>query len=410
MLTNRYTRIAIAAASAMLLACVGGYSPQVAAQSQSAGPVATASHFRPSGSMTVSRASQLAVGLSDGKVLVVGGLSTARSGIDRKKAEIYDPSSGTFHSTGSLVSIDQPGNAVLMPDGTVLVYGIRENWRSEDETTPEFVTEIFDPNSGKFSLAPAMNDDRARPSVTPLKDGSLLFAGGEPHDPRYQMGVSSTATAEVYEPKSRTFSKVASMHEQRTRHSATLLDDGAVLIAGGMNSNGFLGSADIYDPATRQFRVTGSMTTPRADHGAARLADGRVIIFGGATSGGGTVLATEVYDPKTGRFSPSGEMYDPGIGTYGRREIVSMRAASLQNGSILMMNVANVGGTLKIQRATYVEIYDPQTGRSKVIDGHFTPREWCSVTPLKNGDVLITGGEDPDKSSIVYSSAELYLP
>ena len=130
-------------------------------------------------------------------------------------------------------------------------------------------------------------------------------------------------------------------------------------------------------------------------------------MIGGSTQCGGSLLTTELYDPMTGRFVKSGELYAPGIGYYGRYEI-SQSAVVLPNGSIWLIEVANVGGNFRIKRASYVEIYNPTTGRSMRLDEPPTPREGSSATLLESGSVLISGGENPDKSTPL-SSAELYI-
>ena len=416
------TRRGLAAAIVFYVATVSGASAETQrTQGFPKETVAATDHnaFRTTGSMTVAREGHLAVRLSDGRVLVLGGLNAeapdvigalgAPAGIDSKTTEIYDPNSGTFRSTAPMSSIDRPHTAVLMHDGSVLVYGKKANWRAADQTTPEFGSEIYDPASEKFGPGPAMNEDRAFPSATVLGDGSVLFAGGSPDDPRYQMGVSATSSAELFDPKSRAFSKVGAMHEARSKMSATILENGTVLVAGGLNQDGFLASAEIYDPTTHQFRATGAMSVPRGGHLAIRLSNGKVLILGGATTGGGTVLATEVYDPQSGTFSKGGELHDPGIGSYGRHEVRNTGGILLSGDRVWMMNAATVGN-LRRTHVTYLEIYDPKESKSIVIDKGFVPRQWASVTGLAGGQVLIAGGENPDNSSEVYSSAELFVP
>jgi hypothetical protein len=224
----------------------------------------------------------------------------------------------------------------------------------------------------------------------------------------YEPGLDGATEVELYDPKDRSFSKAASMHEPRIDHSATVLENGTVLIAGGRNVRGMLSTAEIYDPVTGMFHPTGSMSEPREGHRDFRLSDGRVLLIGGATEGGGSLLTTELYEPNTGRFVRSGELYAPGVGSYGRYEIVSQRAVLLPDGSILLLEVANVGGSgFGLNRATYLEIYDPTTGHSRRLEVHPTPRERGNAVLLESGNVLIFGGEDPKYSPL--SSAEVFI-
>jgi Galactose oxidase, central domain len=139
-----------------------------------------------------------------------------------------------------------------------------------------------------FTPTGNMMTPRGGHSATLLLNSKVLIAGG------------GSASAELYDPSTGTFAATGNMITPRQRHRATLLYDGRVLIIGGFlnNGNSPLASAELYDPSTGIFTVTGSMLTPRGWHTATLLYDGRVLVAGAGTP--------ELYDPATGTFAPTG--------------------------------------------------------------------------------------------------------
>src|SRR5215467_10708194 len=187
----------------------------------------------------------------------------------------------------------------------------------------------------------------------------------------------------------------------RFSHTATLLRNNQVLIAGGMQRNGvWLSSAELFDPASERFIVAGSMTAPRAGATATLLENGKVLIAGGATSPGASLSSAELFDPATGVFVATGSM------STARAHAV---AVPLQDGKVLIAGGATAGDN---QRTTSAELYDPVQGRFIPVGSMQTPRSANTAVRLKDGRVLVTGGmsygDFPNPE--IEASAEIYDP
>jgi hypothetical protein len=170
-----------------------------------------------------------------------------------------------------------------------------------------------------------------------------------------------------------------------------LLGDGRVLVAGG---GAYTPSAELYDPATNRWTPTGSMSVDRYDFTATLLRDGRVLVVGGysLSSVGRSTASAELYDPATGRWTPTGSLRTP------RR---NHTATLLPGGTVLVAGGFNADGWLRS-----AEVYDPARGRWSRVAPMTTAREHASAVLLGTGRVLVAGGGNPS----ALQSAELYDP
>jgi hypothetical protein len=203
--------------------------------------------------MTSPRYTHTATLLANGKVLIASG-SDGSSGLSNSSAELYDPSSGVFSATGMMGVTRYSPTATLLSNGKVLLSG--------GDSDPVTTAELYDPASGTFTATGSMTSGRASYSATLLLDGRVLIAGGIKafSNPQY-----SLSNAEVYNPSGGTFVPAGNLSAARYYHTATLLQDGTVLLTGGESDSGELASADLYDPATRASTATGKMLAARSE-------------------------------------------------------------------------------------------------------------------------------------------------
>jgi hypothetical protein len=237
-----------------------------------------------------------------------------------------------------------------------------------------------------FMPAGSMSTPRVFHTATLLLDGRVLVAGGT-------YGNLAQQTAELYDPTTRTFSLTGMMLTARTWHTSTLLADGRVLIAGGRNGAGVIqSSAELYDPLTGSFTPTGNMTTPLTGHAAAPLNNGKVFIVGGLSTSG-PVFSTG-----------DGQLYDPATGTFTSIETpvnslqqLTVTATSLPDGRIL---VAPGPITRTLSEGEYERgaVYDPLSNTFAFVGSpgrSGAAGYWHTASLLQNGSVLACRRRNP---------------
>jgi hypothetical protein len=316
MTTPRANAAAIRLRDGRVLICGGtatGEIGGVLASAELYDPVART--FTPTGSMTVPRIGQTITMLRDGRVLLTGGDQNAGYRSQLASAEIYDPATGIFSATGSMSTPREGHTATMLRDGRVLVVGGSPNGI---QTTGS--AEVYDPSSGAFSHVGHLHQPRVAHVAALLGTGQVLIAGGG----RGGMpgGYISYNTAELYDPATSSFTAMhARMKSDRVGAAAVKLNDGRVLIVGGksgrmmtsrisnLSSLTPLNTAEIYDPEAGAFIRTGDMSAPHYLTTATLLDNGDVLVVGGWTIRGPLVVGmrdAEVYLPETNVFSHAG--------------------------------------------------------------------------------------------------------
>jgi hypothetical protein len=367
---------ALAVFCALVLLAVATSIPPAPGQLVSTGNTATA------------RFSHTATLLRNGKVLVAGGM--ARNGVWLDSAELYDPSSGRFTPAGQLHSHRAGATATLLPSGKVLIAG-----GTDGSGKSMASAEIYDPDSGGFSLAGNMSAPRTGAIAVLLRTGKVLIAGGSASGDDEQL-----ASAELYDAATGLFTPTGGMHGQRSYFTAVMLKDGRVLVVGGLSGGQYPyhtveATAEIYDASTGRFTQTGSMEVARYKQGAALLPDGRVLVAGGSNEIGRqiTYFSTEIFDPKTDKFSPGPRM------RYPRFKLLS-GVVGLNDGRILL-----AGG------AERPEVYDPVRQSFTPLNGE--PLDgflFSTATLLRDGRVLLVDGYGHHPADGAVNQALLWQP
>lgn len=355
------------------------------------------------GTMKEAREDQTATLLQNSQVLVAGGFDGSN---ELATAELYDLAMGKWSATGSMNTARDGHTATLLQNGQVLVAG-GFNTASDGSFNYLSSAELYNPATGAWTVTGSMSTAREAHTATLLPNGEVLVAGGEAFINGSPVIFSS---AELYNPATGTWAKTSSMSVAREQHTATLLSNGQLLVAGGYHTdpsfNDSLSSTQLYTPATGKWTDTGSLNTARYGHAAVQLITGHVLVLDGVDqSSGGTfnLNSTELYNPASRTWTVNGNTFKSGNSGFS--------VTLLATGKILL--AGGIVGVYPHERVTgAAELYDPSTGTSMSTGGMTIPRHSHSATLLPNGKVLAAGGqtEDSKGKSTVVASAELYTP
>ena len=265
---------------------------------------------------------------------------------------------------------------------------------ADENGIPLKSAEIYDPRTDTWSFTASMNNARVEDFPAVLLPGRKVLVAGP-----------GFALAEIYDQKTNTWTGTGSMNVARGEFATVVLNDGRVLAVGGVASDGTpLASAEIYDPRTGIWTPTGSMSTGRNDLALVVLRNGRVLAAGGGM--GAEMLrrhaSAEIFDPHTGKWTPTGPMTAP-------RSEVEYASVLLPDGRVLVPG----GYTAPHTPVSSSDLYDPRTGNgtwtasgsmSVVRAGH------SSIVLRGNRGVLVMGGGPVDKADAATASVDIAVP
>lgn len=370
--------------------------------------------------MNQARYNATATLLPNGKLLIAGGISLSHTGslASLGSVELYDPATNSFAPPASTPTMNQArdsATATLLPNGKVLIAG-GESLPGDGSRISLASVELYDPATNSFAppaSTPMMNQARTSgAAAVSLFNGNVLIAGGE-GPVGFPANIVSLGTIELYDTATNTFASAASlpeMNELRFQPTGTLLPNGEVLIAGGLErllAEAFIisNTVDLYDPVTNSFAPAAStptMNSPRWQAAAALLPNGTVLIAGGGAPapnlgpGGVSLASVDLYDSATNSFAPAAA-----TPTMNEPRGSSPTATLLPNGKVLITQGAADNS---------IDLYDSTTNTfapAALLPRMNQTRVSATATLLPNGKVLIAGGTTSGGPS---NTIDLYTP
>ncbi len=350
--------------------------------------------WKPVGALSQARHGHTATLLNDGRVLIVGGIG-ADTLSALSSAEVFNPRTRKFTSVGAMTQGRFGHTATKLNDGRVLIVG---GAAFSDDTRPRFVAltsvEIFDPRTSTFVSAPPLAQGRHWHSATLLNDGRVLVAGGAREEMHH------LATVEVWDSTKRVWSSGTPLQTPRCLHQAQRLPNGAVLMSGGRSNERQAGfgrvqaSSEVWpSPGPRDGKPV-EMSEARQNHSLWLTPSGQVLAVGGKTEGTLTNLI-EAFDTTTQRWQP----FTPSLPLpLAHHSVTSLEAKGFM--------VAG-GETSNTPDTSQTQWFDAAAGRFCRAGELNISRREHTATRLKDGSVLVVGGLS---AGVAEASAERWQP
>ncbi|AUX45251.1 uncharacterized protein SOCE26_067320 [Sorangium cellulosum] len=324
-------------------------------------------------SMRATRKDHTATLLHDGRVLVIGGFNEDEA---LRSAELFDPGTNDWTTTPPMTSPRQNHTATLLPSGDVLVVG---GLQVPLGGAPDVAlnAEVFDPRSQAWTQTAPLNVARASHTASLLPDGRVLVAGGQ----GLGDGSKGLASVELFDPGPGTWTLAEPMYRARISHIAELLRSGELLVAGGEYRQERHTSAELFNPASMMWTRVGSLGTGRSNSGSAVLSDGRVVVAGGMDDERSVTATTEIFDPDTWTWSATAPLNTARL---------ECPLVALKEGRLLAAGGHGSWGALRD-----VELFEPSSGSWAPAERMIEARAKHTATLLADGRVLVAGGVVP---------------
>jgi N-acetylneuraminic acid mutarotase len=379
--------------------------PDVPSPSQAV-PIPADAAWLDAGELREARNATNVAAVGSGEILVVGSdyqtswlsaCGSATNGSD--SVEIGDPLKSVWTKTTNLRTPREAPGVVGLHDGRALVTG-GETGENEGNVSYSS-TYVFDPADHSWTRSGLLNSARSNSTAVRLADGRVLVAGGRYIDKAHSVRILDSS--ELWDPESGTWSRTGALAHRRIGASAVVLDDGRVLIVGGVASSETApfeqASAEVYDPQAGRWRTAGSLMTARSGYALVALPDGGALVAGGfdGSLGSGRLQTVERFDPRSDTWSEVESLSSPVAGATGVR---------LADGRVLL-----AGGSAREPELTdgatgaYIsgltdeaELFDPETGKWTSTVRLPSPRAGASAVVLADGSVVLAGGSASEGS------------
>ena len=329
-------------------------------------PIEPTPPWTETGAMSVARSGLTATTLVDGRVVIVGGQRTGSVDTGAVSFETAE----TWSAQAGAFKVEAAKMSVKRNAHTAVLLADGRVLVAGGGTA---TSEVFDPKTKTWSApAPLLYNHGAGATLTLLSDGRALLAGGEP-----------TGGAEIFDPDAGGWIDTGKLLFPRYQHAATRLKDGRVLITGGVvyaPKTAVTATAEIFDPATSAWKIAKKMLAPRTAHGAALLPSGHVLVIAGAADGQPAMASVDEYDPLKNLWTPAASLVT------GR---VPHTVTSLDNGAVLVTGGIDAIGS--VLRST--ELFDPDAAKWTSAGLLHHGRLAHAVTAIAGG-ALAAGGED----------------
>jgi len=342
--------------------------------------------------MITGRYEHTATTLQNGQVLVAGGYyATGKSGNSISSAELFNPITRIWTNTGSMLTARYNHTATILKNGKVLVIGGLD--------TQGYIlssAELYDPITGTWTSTGSLSKSRIYHTATLLTNGQVLVSGGD--SSAGSSSIFSTETSELYDPSIGIWTNTGLLSTGRSYHTATLLTNGQVLVAGGIDKNRKkLSSAELYNPSNKMWIATGSMINKRYGHIAVLLPSGNVFVA--MNMDWGVKMTAEIYDLETSTWNNFTNLDS-------NWKSDNSRAAFVINDSAYSYKII-------IKSEVGIIIFSPKVSTWNVDSGAWnfyysdTIKTHSASTLLNDKSLLVTGGLMQDKTNGSYFSSNI---